>query len=171
MNIFLLGYDADRIIYVTIFTVRRVSVYQAIRSAFSLQTIDVSSFFDQKLLLQLATYDILEAIPIIKMALLKIPNDDLVSDRLTKQTERNRNLESLLWNFARRNYSALNSGLVQPIQNRIGLLRYKITETYKSLMFDVRHRFHGDISHGNQCDIHCFFEPWVRSTKPHVNNL
>lgn len=128
-------------------------------------------FFDQTLSLQLATYDILEAIPIIKMALLKKPNDYLVSNRLTKQTERNRNLESLLWDFARRNYSALNSGLVQPLQNRIGLLRYKITETYKSLTFAVRHRFHGDANNGNQSGIRCFFEPWVRSTKPHVNNL
>lgn len=72
------------------------------------------------------------------MALFKKPNDYLVSELLAKQAKRNCKLESLLWDFAERNYSALDSDLVESFKNRIGVLRYKILEAFKSPTFDIR---------------------------------
>lgn len=72
------------------------------------------------------------------MALSKKPNDYLTSELLAKQTERNCDLESLLWDFARRNYSALDAKIVESFTNRIDELRFKIVEAYRSRTFDKR---------------------------------
>lgn len=72
------------------------------------------------------------------MALFKKPNDYLVSELLAKQAKRDCNLEALLWDFAERNYSALNSDLVESFKNRIDVLRYRITEAFQLPTFDIR---------------------------------
>lgn len=72
------------------------------------------------------------------MALSTKPNDYIVSQLLAKQAESDRDFESLLWVFARRDYSSLDSKVVEHFTVRIAELRYKTVEAYKSGMFDIR---------------------------------
>lgn len=88
-----------------------------------------------------ATYNLtaaIEAISMTNMALPKKPNDYLITELLARQAESSHHLESLLWAFARRNYSVLDSGIVESFTNRIGELRYEIIEAYRSHTFDIR---------------------------------
>lgn len=66
------------------------------------------------------------------------PNDYIISKLLAKQAESSHDLESLLWAFARQNYSVLDSDIVESFTNRIGELRYEIIEAYRSRTFDIR---------------------------------
>lgn len=72
------------------------------------------------------------------MTLSKKTNDYLISELLAKKAERSCDLESLLWDFARCNYSALDAKVVEPFTNRIGELRFKIVEGFRSRTFDKR---------------------------------
>lgn len=88
---------------------------------------------------QPATYNIsFEAVSTIKMAPSKKPNDYLVSELLAKQANRDSGLEKLLWDIAQRNYSALNSGLVESFKSRIDELRHRIRGAYNSHKFNIR---------------------------------
>ena len=81
---------------------------------------------------------VIEAISMINMALSTRPNDYLISTLLAQQAESSHHLESLLWAFARRNYSVLDSGIIESFTNRIGELRYEIIEAYRSRTFDIK---------------------------------
>lgn len=88
--------------------------------------------------LQPTTHISLSTILVVGMALFKKPNDYLIGELLAKQAERDCNLTLLLWAFARRDHSVLDSEVVETFTTRIGRLRYRISQAYKSRVLDRR---------------------------------